>query len=118
MMERIREEVRQVAREGPHLWLAIGMVVALSAAMLPIRDRLGVLNVTLLFLLLAFVLGLCLGLRPSVAGAFLSFLSLDVLFLEPYYTLTVAAPDHMLALFVYLGGAIASCLLRAGITAA
>jgi two-component system sensor histidine kinase KdpD len=86
-------------------WLAVVVVAvaALTAAMLPFRTQLGVLNVLLLYLLLTFVLALVGGLWPGVLSAVLGFLAFDVLYIPPYLTLSVAEPDHVLALFVYLG---------------
>ena len=108
-------------RDGNTVWiryaLAVLGVALLSLAMLPIRDILGVLNVTLLFLVLAFGIGLALGSGPAVAGAVLAFLALDFIFIPPYYTFTVANPDHLLGLFVYLGIALTSSLLVARLRA-
>lgn len=89
-------------------WLAGAAlaVAALSAVMLPFREQLGVLNVLLLYLLLTFFLALTVGLWPAVLAAVLGFLTFDFLFIPPYLTFTVADPDHVLALFVYLGVAV------------
>jgi two-component system sensor histidine kinase KdpD len=107
----ITAEIHHIAVDGKRIVIAVAAVVATSALMLPFRDQLGVLNITLLFLLLSFMLGLGLGTRPAIVGALLSFLSFDILFLEPYLTLTVAAPDHVLALILYLAAAIVSSVL-------
>jgi len=72
--------------------LAVLGVVMLSLAMFTIREELGVLNVTLLFLILSFVLGLALGSGPATVGALLAFLAFDFIFIPPYYTFTVADP--------------------------
>ena len=97
-------------------WLALAgvAVAALTVAMLPFRDQLGVLNVLLLYLLLTFVLALTTGLWPAVLSAVLGFLAFDVLFIPPYLTLSVAEPDHVLALFVYLGVAVVTARLVSG----
>jgi two-component system sensor histidine kinase KdpD len=89
-------------------------VAALTGLMFPFRAQLGVLNVLLLYLLLTFVLALSGGLWPAVLSAVLGFLAFDFLFIPPYYTFTVAAPDHVLALFVYLGVAIVTARLVSG----
>ena len=96
------------------LVLSVLAVAALTGAMLPFREQLGVLNELLLYLLLTFVLALSLGLWPAVLGAVLGFLTFDVLFIPPYLTLSVAKPDHLLALFVYLAVAIVTAHLVSG----
>lgn len=85
---------------------AIGATVAATLAMLPFRDALGVLNALLIFLLLCFLIALALGSGPAVLAAVLGFLALDFFFIPPHGTLSIARPDHVLALFVYLGIAV------------
>lgn len=94
-----------------HFVVAVLAVLALTGAMLPFRDQLGILNELLLYLLLTFCLALASGLWPAVLSAVLGFLAFDVLFIPPYLTLTVADPDHVLALFVYLGVAVVTATL-------
>ncbi|MBA2595189.1 MAG: DUF4118 domain-containing protein, partial [Chloroflexia bacterium] len=91
--------------------VAMVAIAALTGAMLPFRDALGVLNVLLLYLLLTFAVALSGGLWPAVFSAVLGFLAFDVLFIPPYLTLSVAAADHVLGLFVYLGVAIVTARL-------
>lgn len=93
------------------LLAAMLVVCALATAMLPFRDRLGVLNVLLLYLLLTFALAFFAGLWPAVVGAILAFLLFDLLFIPPYLTFTVADRDHVLALFVYLAVAVVTARL-------
>lgn len=93
---------RVISRPVVAISLAIASVALVTALMLPIRETLGAINVLLVFLLLSWLQGLFLGTRAAIVGAVLSFLSFDMFFLEPYYTLTVAATDHVLAMFVYL----------------
>jgi two-component system sensor histidine kinase KdpD len=90
-------------------------VAALTGAMLPFRAQLGVLNELLLYLLLTLFLALSNGLWPGILSAILGFLAFDVLFIPPYLTLSVADPDHVLALFVYLGVAIVTARLVSGL---
>jgi two-component system sensor histidine kinase KdpD len=99
--------------EAIRIVLAIVSVMVLTLAMLLFRDALGVLNVMLLYLILSFMLGLLLGVRASATGAVLAFFAYDVLFIPPYYTLTVADSDHVLGLFVYIGVAIGTAMLMA-----
>ena len=107
------EAAAQSLRETPvrSMALALVAVAALSALMFPFRNQLGILNVLLLYLLLAFMLALNFGLWPAVLSAVLGFLAFDLLFIPPYYTFNVASPDHVLALFVYLSVAIITARL-------
>ncbi|MEZ4561811.1 MAG: DUF4118 domain-containing protein [Thermomicrobiales bacterium] len=90
-------------RETPPRFIveAFLAVVAATVFMLPFRERLGVLNVLLVFLLLTFALALTRGLWPSVLCAILGFVTFDILFIPPYLTFSVADEDHVSALFVY-----------------
>jgi two-component system sensor histidine kinase KdpD len=100
-------------RETPLALLAVATaaVIALTVVMVPFREELGVLNELLLYLLLVFILALGVGAWPAALAAVLGFLAFDFLFIPPYYTFTVADPDHVLALFVYLGVAIVTARL-------
>ena len=91
-----------------HLLWAILAVASTTAVMLPVRSALGVLNVLLIFLLLTFVVALSLGSGPATLTAILSFLAFNFVFIPPYYTFDIAHSDHVLALFVYLGVAVAT----------
>ena len=68
----------------------------------------------LLYLLLTFFLALSGGLWPAVLSAVLGFLAFDFFFIPPFHTFDVAAPDHVLALFVYLGVAVVTAHLVSG----
>ena len=97
--------------------VALGAVTALTGIMFVFRAQLGVLNVLLLYLLLTFFLALSGGLWPAVLSAVLGFLAFDFFFIPPFHTLDVAAPDHVLALFVYLGVAVVTAHLVSGMRA-
>jgi two-component system sensor histidine kinase KdpD len=79
------------------------------------RDGLGVLNVMLLYIILAFALGFLLDARSATIGAGFSFICYDVLFIPPYGTLSVDDSDHVLGLFVFLAIAIGTSLVTARI---
>src|SRR6476469_2549292 len=96
---------------------ALIAVAILTLGMFVIRRQLGVLNLTLLYLLLIVVLALWLGLGPAVLAATLGFLAFDFFFLPPLFTLTINRPGHVLALFVYLGIAITTGVLVARVRA-
>lgn len=86
--------------------IAFGAVATATAAMLPWRESLGILNVSLIFLLIVFVVALRGGSRAATLSALLSFAVFDFFFIPPYHTFTIASRDHVLALFVYVGVAI------------
>jgi two-component system, OmpR family, sensor histidine kinase KdpD len=123
----LRQSVKEPARtleEGANaLWtgsatrvrfpLAFVSVLIVTGVMYPFRDSLGVLNVTLIYLLLCFVLSLAVGAGPGVLAAVVSFLAFDFFFIPPYHTFTVDQADHVLALFVFLGVAVVSANLVA-----
>ena len=95
--------------------LALLAVLVQTAIMLVWRESLGVINVTLLYLILTVGLGFLLDTRAATVGAILSFVLLDVVFIPPYLTLSVADPDHVLALFVFLAVALGTSLATARI---
>jgi two-component system sensor histidine kinase KdpD len=99
----------------PATWQRIGgaalAVAALTAAMLPVRDRLDLLDVLLLYLLLTVGAAIVGGLWPGVLTAVLGFLAFNFFFIPPYLTLSVDAIDNGLALVVYLGVAIVTAHL-------
>src|SRR5215218_9008376 len=89
---------------GAHPYpLTVAAIVGSTLPMLAVRESLDVLNVALIYLLLVFAVALFAGPGPASAGAVLSFMLFDALFIPPYHALTVARSDHVLALFVYLG---------------
>ncbi|CAA9550572.1 MAG: Osmosensitive K+ channel histidine kinase KdpD [uncultured Thermomicrobiales bacterium] len=106
--ERTVWDARDAVRgRGVRPYLVAALVVgAATLAMLPVRNALGVLNVLLVYLLLTIAVALTAGERPAPVAAVLGFLAFDVFFSPPYLTVTIAAPDHVLALSVYLGIAI------------
>jgi two-component system sensor histidine kinase KdpD len=59
----------------------------------------------LAFQLLVIVVALVGGIWPALFAAVLSGLTLDFLFVEPVYTITIAKPLHLLALLLYVVGA-------------
>lgn len=105
--ERILDWLEGAGEDARRGYLVAVVAVALtSSAMLTVRDSLGILNVTLIYLLLSFVLALWIGAGPAAFAAGLSFLAFDFFFIPPYHTFTIARADHVLALFVFLGIAI------------
>lgn len=110
------EDALNSLRETSVHWLLVSLaaVAALTGIMFAFRAQLGVLNVLLFYLLLTFFLALTGGLWPAVLSAVLGFLAFDFFFIPPFHTFDVAAPDHVLALFVYLGVAVVTARLVSG----
>lgn len=82
--------------------LAIGAVALATALFLPFR---GVLQTTVFMLLyVPVIIGVArlIGVRASATAAVLAFLALDLLFVPPYYRLTVASLPEWLGLLVFL----------------
>ena len=88
-------------------WYTLGFALLLLSVttllMLSLRTHVNILSVALLFLIVLVAIPLFADRRTSIASAIIAFALFDVLFIEPYYTLTVASPDHILALIVFLG---------------
>jgi two-component system, OmpR family, sensor histidine kinase KdpD len=83
--------------------VAAGLLGAATALMLAARVHLNVLSVALVFLILVVAIALFADSLTSVTAAVVAFLLFDVFFILPYYTLTVAASDHVFVLVVFLG---------------
>lgn len=83
--------------------LAALTLAVTTGIMLLLRHHLNVLNISLLYLIVVTGITLFAGRWVSVAAAFTAFLLFDFVFILPFYTFTVAEPDHALALFVFLG---------------
>ncbi|HTR13883.1 MAG TPA: sensor histidine kinase KdpD [Roseiarcus sp.] len=74
---------------------AIGVAEALSALLrLP--------NLSVLFLAAVLFSGMLFGTRAAVIASFLSFAAYNFFFIEPIYTFTVAQPQEVLDLFIFL----------------
>ncbi len=112
-----REHVEAVSASHFSLPLTVGAISASTIAMLFARDALGVVNVALIYLLVVFLIALLTGPKPAAVAAVISFLLFDFLFIPPFHTFSVASTDHVLALFVYLGVAIVTGQLVAGMKA-
>jgi two-component system sensor histidine kinase KdpD len=113
MMSWYRAAAERIDRRtslAPYIVSAI-LTGIVSALLLLVRGQFGLLNIALVFVLLSLALGLLLGPRPAAFGAVLAFLSLDFLFVPPYYTFSIADRDHVLGLFAYLAVAVVSAAL-------
>jgi two-component system, OmpR family, sensor histidine kinase KdpD len=82
--------------------LAVGGLPLLTALLVPLRDDLELPSVMLLFLLLVVVIAAVGGLVPGLAAAAGAFLLVNWFFIQPYNTFSIAEPEDVLALFVFL----------------
>lgn len=81
--------------------MAVVLVAGLSAAMLPLRGHLSVAT-SALVLVVPVVVGVAVGgFLAGVVAAAVGFVAYDLLFIPPYYTLTVGAAQNWVALVVY-----------------
>jgi len=80
---------------------------ALTAGLVPHRDRLSYATPVLLVLVVVVAVALTGGLRVALPAALLGGLALNWFFTPPYGTLAVDRGDQLLALGVYLGAAVA-----------
>ncbi|MCA1841683.1 MAG: DUF4118 domain-containing protein [Actinobacteria bacterium] len=104
----LRGEIRRRATRLPRrrrqaAWLlALPGVPLLAAAMVPLREHLHLSTVLLLFLLHAVAAAAVGGAGPALAAATLGFLLANWYFTAPLHTITIAQPQNLLALLVYL----------------
>ena len=82
--------------------LAAALVVLASLVLLAFRPFLPATTVMLLYVPVIVGVARLAGVRASATAAVLAFLALDLLFVPPYYHLTVAAPEEWLGLTVFL----------------
>lgn len=82
--------------------MAFAAVPALAAAMVPARDSLTLPIDILLFLLMVVVVALVGGMWPAVTSAVLGFLLLNWFFTPPLHTLTIAEPENLFALLIFV----------------
>jgi len=85
----------------PLAWstLAVGVAVAIGHVLTMITTF---PNLSMIFLLAVVFAAVTFGIWPAIYASVLSFLAYNFLFIEPLYTFTVAKPDELLALVVFL----------------
>jgi two-component system sensor histidine kinase KdpD len=82
--------------------IAVGLVMALGAAMFPVRSHLSIAT-TALVLVIPVVVGVAVGgFVTGSVGVVCGFLVYDWVFIPPYYTLSVGASENWVALGVYV----------------
>jgi two-component system sensor histidine kinase KdpD len=84
-------------------WLvaAVGLTL-LSVVLVPMREHVSLPSILLLFLLLVVCVAAVGGLAPALAAALVGFLLVNRLFTPPLHTWTIAEPENLLALVVFL----------------
>lgn len=82
--------------------LALVAVPLLTAALLPAQEHLSLPSEILLFLLMVVAVALVGGMWPALTAAVLGFALLNWFFTPPLHTLTVADPENLLALVIFV----------------
>ena len=92
------------------------VAVSLGIALL-LRDVLGITSVALTFLLAVLVSAVAYGLWPALLASLVSMLAYNFFFLPPLYTLTIADPENVVALFFFAVTAVIASNLTARVRA-
>ncbi|MBO1361299.1 sensor histidine kinase KdpD [Acetobacter sacchari] len=99
-------------RIGPYVASSLIVAVALGVALL-LRRGFEVSNVSLAFLTAILGVAVAYGLGPSLWASLLGMLCFNFFFLPPIYTLTITAPDNVVALFFFFATALIASNLGA-----
>lgn len=84
---------------------ALAAVALATGALFALRPILDPPQVMLLYVTAVVIVARLTGRLPAVAAALVAFLALDLLFLQPYYRLSVSRPDEWVSLLVFLAAA-------------
>ncbi len=82
--------------------LAIVFGPLLTWLLVAVRNPESITNSVLAYQLLVVVVALVGGIWPALFSAVLSGLTLDFFLIEPYYTVTIGQPEHLVALLLYV----------------
>ncbi|MFN8170147.1 MAG: DUF4118 domain-containing protein [Candidatus Nanopelagicales bacterium] len=94
---------RALGRRRAWSWLVSGALpILLTALLLPFRDAIGLSTVLLAYLLGVVASSLIGGLAPALVTALAASLLANWYFTPPYYELTIAEPENVFAIFVFL----------------
>ncbi|MCX9076366.1 MAG: DUF4118 domain-containing protein, partial [Candidatus Methanoperedens sp.] len=85
-----------------HFLFALLVVVAVTLCAWALRDILTLANFTTIYVLIVLVIAIRWGTGPALMTAFLTFLSINFLLVQPYYTFLVADPRELLDLVIFL----------------
>jgi two-component system, OmpR family, sensor histidine kinase KdpD len=83
--------------------VAIAGTIALALCLLPFRNDITPLSKGFGFLVVVVVAAWVGGLGPGLLASFLGFVIFNYLFIPPYDTFTIARPEYVVVLFVFLG---------------
>jgi two-component system sensor histidine kinase KdpD len=96
----------------PYAIATLPVLLAIPVAM-GLHDLLNVTNVALVFLTAILIGAVLQGLGPSLVACFVAVLAYNFFFLPPLYTLTIADPENVVALFFFLVVAVIASNLAA-----
>jgi two-component system sensor histidine kinase KdpD len=82
--------------------VALALVGAMTAVLAPVRERLGQVNVVLLFLLLVLIAAARWGWGPGIFASLAANLAYNFFFVSPVHTFTVQEPHNAVTLPVFL----------------
>ncbi|GAA0950547.1 DUF4118 domain-containing protein [Nonomuraea longicatena] len=82
--------------------LALAGAPLLALALLPVREALSLPSEILAFLLLVILVSLTGGMLPALTAAVFGFALINWFFTPPLHTLTVSAPENLLALVIFV----------------
>ncbi|HEV8568855.1 MAG TPA: ATP-binding protein, partial [Actinoplanes sp.] len=91
-----------VRRTGLGAAVAVLTLLVCTAALVPLRDKLSLAGIVLLYLLPVLLTAAAGGLLPALGAAVAADLLVNWFFVPPYRTLTVETRDNLVALVVYL----------------
>ena len=89
----------------PFVWSTLAVAAAVAIGML-MNTLTPFPNVSMIFLMAVLIPAAAFGVWPAIFASLLSFLAYNFFFIEPTYTLTIAQPHELFALFVFLGVAV------------
>src|SRR5512138_3196139 len=90
-----------MSRLGQYI-LSIGILLAVTAVFVLLRDRLDTTLVALLYLIPLGVITARWGLAPGITSAVITFFIFNYFFIPPYYTLAVHRPADVVILVIFL----------------
>lgn len=79
------------------------VLVSLTAALLPVRETIGLLNIGLMYLVVVIGATTFAGRRAGIFASVLGFVLFDFLLVPPYLTFAISRLEDIFALFVFLG---------------
>ena len=81
---------------------ALLLIASITTVFLVLRDELNTTLIALLYLMPLGIITALWGLGPGITSAVITFLTLNYLFIKPYYTFTVHQPADIVILVVFL----------------